>query len=62
MHQQRESISSFFYAKNVLWATIFSYWNGIIAIDKEIHEKHHDIYCDLPNTFPLDDFAFKSLS
>ena len=45
------------------WTTIFLYWNGVIAIGKNnLHEEHNDTYCDLPSTFLLDEFAFKSHS
>ena len=34
MYQQRPKFSSFL-TQNLLWTTIISYWNGIIAIDKK---------------------------
>ena len=34
----------------------------MIAIDKKKTKKRNGIYCDLPDTFPLDEFTFKSHS
>ena len=34
MYQQRPKFSSFL-TQDLLWTTIISYWNGIIAIDKK---------------------------
>ena len=35
---------------------------GSLPLTRKSHEKHNDTCCDLPSTFYLDDFAFKSCS
>ena len=46
---------------NGLWQVQILTSDEIISIGKKIHEEHNDTYCDLPSTFFLDEFAFKTI-
>ena len=49
MYKQKEKIVHSCWES--LWTTIYSYWNGIITIDKKISRGTQWAYCDLPSTF-----------
>ena len=61
LHKLRDS-SSFFTLRKNCEQPSSQIGMGSMSLPRFCHEEHNDTYCDLPSTFLLDGFAFKSHS
>ena len=62
MYEQREIIIHSWFKSIFCEQPSFHIGMGSSQLPRKFHEGHNDNYCDLPNTFLLDKFAFKSYS